>query len=54
MMKIQYNNLIEKIYRLVDEELELDTDEGREVFIELSQALFREYMKNKQTKTVDK
>lgn len=54
MMKIQYNNLVDKLYKLVDEELDIETEEGRAVFIELSQALFHEYMKNKQTKTVDK
>lgn len=53
-MKIQYNNLVEALYKLVDQELDIETDEGREVFIEMSQALFREYMKNKQTKLVDK
>jgi hypothetical protein len=47
MMRIQYNALVEKLYRLVDEELEMSTNEGDQVFRALSQALFVEFVKNK-------
>jgi len=44
MMRIQYEDLIRKIHLIIDEELELDTEEGSRAFRELGNALFSVYL----------
>lgn len=40
MLRIQYDRMIKALYKLVDDEFELSTREGTEVFIALSRAMF--------------
>ena len=47
MMRIQYEELIQKIFKLIDEELEIETEEGDQAFREIGAALFNVYMKGK-------
>lgn len=47
MMRLQYDSLIDKIFKLIDDELELDTAEGQDVFRELGRALFAVYVRGK-------
>lgn len=47
MMRIQYEKIIQETYKAIDLELEMDTEEGRAVFVAMSQALFGELMKGK-------
>lgn len=43
MMRIQYDMLVTKLYFICDHNFGMDTDEGRQVFLKLSQALFDYY-----------
>jgi hypothetical protein len=47
MMRIQYEEIIQKLYKMIDEELEMDTEEGSRAFRELGNALFQVYLKGK-------
>jgi|LakMenE18May11ns_1017448.scaffolds.fasta_scaffold8861777_1 hypothetical protein len=47
MMRIQYEKLVVRIHKLIDDELEMDTDEGREAFRSMTQALFDVYARNR-------
>jgi len=47
MMRIQYQKMVEELYRLVNDELEMETDEGRQAFLVMSQALFEMYARGK-------
>ena len=51
MMRIQYEDLISKIYRIIDEELEMETEEGSRTFRMLGDALFAVYMKSRPVAT---
>ena len=50
MMRIQYEKMIVRIHKLVDDELEMDTDEGREAFRAMTQALFGVYIENRKAR----
>jgi hypothetical protein len=50
MMRIQYEKLVVRIHKLIDDELEMDTDEGREVFRAMTQALFDVYLSNRKAR----
>jgi len=52
MMRIQYDTLILKLYQLINEELEIETDEGRKAFVELSQKLHDIYIDQKKAKAL--
>jgi hypothetical protein len=47
MLKIQYQEFVTKLHRLVDDEFELSTKQGDEVFRRLSLALFDIWLENK-------
>ena len=50
MMRIQYEGIIQQLYRMIDEEFEIETEEGKKIFLALSQALFDCYISNKTEK----
>jgi len=50
MMRIQYEGIIQKLYKMIDEEFEIETEEGKKIFLALSQALFDCYISNKTEK----
>jgi len=50
MMRIQYEKLVVRIHKLIDDELEMDTDEGREAFRAITQALFDVYASNRKAR----
>lgn len=49
-MRIQYEKLVVRIHKLIDDELEMDTDEGREAFRSMTQALFDVYASNRKVR----
>jgi hypothetical protein len=50
MMRIQYEKIIEELYRILDEELDIETREGRDVFRAMSLKLFDIYAKQEREK----
>lgn len=50
MMRIQYEKLVVRIHKLIDDELEMDTEEGREAFRSMTQALFDVYSSNRKAR----
>lgn len=49
MMRLQYESFLSKLYKLIDDEFELDTTEGAEVFKTLGNTLFDLFMKRKKS-----
>ena len=47
MMKIQYQTIVDSLYRLLDDQLDIETEEGRQAFVKMSQALFEVYAEAK-------
>ena len=47
MMKIQYEAIIQKLYEITKDEFELDTEEGKDLFFIMGNALFEAYVKAK-------
>jgi hypothetical protein len=47
MMRLQYEEIIKKLYTLIDEELEMDTEEGASTYKAMTQALFNQYILTK-------
>ena len=47
MMKIQYQAIVDSLYRLLDDQLDIETEEGRQAFVKMSQALFEVYAEAK-------
>jgi hypothetical protein len=54
MLRIQYEKLLVRVHRMIDEELELDTEEGRRVFVSMTQALFDEFVRSKNEREEEK
>jgi hypothetical protein len=50
MLRIQYEGIIQQLYKMIDEEFEIETEEGKKIFLALSQALFDCYISNKTEK----
>jgi hypothetical protein len=56
MMRLQFESISEKVYKIIDEELEMETDEARETYKEVVQALFKCFAKKydlPQVKAID-
>lgn len=47
MMRIQYEQFVERLYRLIHEEFDIETAEGEKVFRELSLKLFELYLEKR-------
>lgn len=49
-MRIQYEKLLVRIHKMIDDELEIDTEEGRDAFEAMTQALFGVYIQNRKAR----
>lgn len=53
-MRIQYDIMVKHIFRIVDEEIDLETREGSDVFRILTTALFNYYVPQKIKKITER
>jgi hypothetical protein len=43
MMRLQLETIADKVYKIIDEELEMETDEAKETYKQVVRALFKIY-----------